>query len=641
MNGDNFDGRGYTIGNVTTWNWTGITYKGALFRQCSNDASIKNLVLRNIFANLAGTVRGGTLCGYSFQGNMTFENIRLYDSETVGTQYMGGLLGQSEDTVTFKNILIENYTSDGNHAGGLAGYCSQATIDDVAIHNITILTDSRNGGLCGWGIGVDVNNSYVLDGTIYGNSNGQSGGLFGYLTTGTSIIEDSYVRVNVTGIDTQDLGIIYGQESSLTLVMRDVYFQNESSDITSACGRGNCYNYTELSTTDMKKQSSFSGLDFNTHWGLYEDASYPYLYSEDGQYPPEPNDIVAPEASSYVGGNINIEWEHFEDINLNFDHYDVQLHNLSGFIQNISVGLTGNSTTFNTGTKADGVYEIRVVGFDDTNLSAYSSVSVDFDNTAPSVTISTNKSALTINGTCTEFGSGIDALYTSESDFVNDCSDTSYCLRWTGTTSFDGSLTVYCNDSINNIGQTTKDVTVDILPPSCVGTHHLSTQMGTDLFLQVTCSDDVNLTYFHVDCAQYNFSITETSIQGNYSFNKSFIGINNSFTCTYILGDEFRNETFIQRIDAVDPLADFGIYSFETCPVDDGIASILLLGIIGAFLFGMWVVGELLIKFPIFQIVIGLGIIFFGIALYTCSFFLSTPFILTGLMAIIYELMRT
>jgi len=262
------------------------------------------------------------------------------------------------------------------------------------------------------------------------------------------------------------------------------------------------------------------------------------------------------------------------------------------------------------------------------------------DTISPIVTIDTNISTLYINGTCIDAHSNISDVWASDLLFVNDCSYDAYCLRWTGSVSFDGTLTVYCNDTSNNVGNLSNDVLVDIISPFCTGVSSSTVHHGNGYSLNVYCSDDINLTYFNVACVSHNISVTDTGMDINKSFAHNFTGLNDTFVCEYLISDGFRNVSYTQTITVTDPLANFGRYSWDRCPVDDGLASVIMLFVIGLFLFGLWVVGEVFIKFPVFQMLIGLGIIFFGIAIYSCSAFLSLIFMIVGGMAIIYEFMR-
>jgi len=262
------------------------------------------------------------------------------------------------------------------------------------------------------------------------------------------------------------------------------------------------------------------------------------------------------------------------------------------------------------------------------------------DYCTPVLAIITNSSALYINGTCIDEDSNVSSLWSSEISFVNDCSYDSFCLRWTDSVSFDGSLTVYCNDTDNNVGQASKNVIVDVVPPECVGASSTTRPKGTDFNLNVFCSDDINLTYFSIVCPLYNLSVGDIGMDINKSYSHNFTNLTATFTCNYLISDGFRNVSYSQVITVTSALDNFGIYGIDSCPVDDGLASVIFFLGIGAFLFGLWIVGELVVKFPAFQLMIGIFTIFFGAGIYSCSVYLSAPFILTGIMMFIYEFMR-
>lgn len=151
-----FDGQGHTISNFTQDGWEiGLSYcnlGGGLFASIAN-GTVKNLVITGAKVTME-CVEMGALVGLS-QGNCTYENIEIYDSNIANYQRAtGGLIGEISP-------LIEN---------GI-------TYDSTSISNVIIGSD-------------------VVVGTLWGDFDAPVGGVIGALWNNNNVA----VKVNMKDV---------------------------------------------------------------------------------------------------------------------------------------------------------------------------------------------------------------------------------------------------------------------------------------------------------------------------------------------------------------------------------------------------------------------------------------------------------
>jgi hypothetical protein len=274
-----FDGAGHKISNLTIdTGGTEADYLG-LFGYTSG-GEIKNVRLENVTITsgddseeLGGLVgeNGGTISNCYSTGNVTGGD----DSWA-----LGGLVGYNYEGSSISNCYSTSNVTGGDNSsdlGGLAGYNDQ----DGSIINCFstgIVAGGNNssdlGGLAGENYYGEVNNSYST-GTVTGGAN-YLGGLVGYNDSGD--ISKCYSTGTVTG-DANYLGGLVGRNDAGTVT---ACFWNITTSGRSASAGG-----TGLPTTDMMKQSTYTGVGWDfvgetvngtaDIWTINEGVSYPKL----------------------------------------------------------------------------------------------------------------------------------------------------------------------------------------------------------------------------------------------------------------------------------------------------------------------------------------------------------------------------
>lgn len=205
-----------------------------------------------------------------FRGNINGNGYKIINMTINVTQTNVGLISYME-TGVIQNLGFENanVTSNGNnYVGILAGYLRY----DSQIINCysTGQVDGQYGvgGLVGY---------HLADTGIISNSfshanvtgKGRVGGILG--NGGVNcLINKCYSTGLITVTPDPNLynGGLVGSHSSVSSVTDSYYDTQTSGQSISAGGEGK-------TTAEMKTQSTYSGWDFNTVWGI--DGDYPYL----------------------------------------------------------------------------------------------------------------------------------------------------------------------------------------------------------------------------------------------------------------------------------------------------------------------------------------------------------------------------
>lgn len=149
-----FDGDGHTISNLSANN--GWTYANALFRTITHDATIKNLILRDIFIDSNGKTNGrqyAVLVGVVGNNTLNIENVQVFDSRVAAGYANGILVGCiTEGAIYYKDIVIdgcevEDYMVTGERQSGSLlgdGYSyhdydySGIFMDNISVTNTTL-----------------------------------------------------------------------------------------------------------------------------------------------------------------------------------------------------------------------------------------------------------------------------------------------------------------------------------------------------------------------------------------------------------------------------------------------------------------------------------------------------------------------
>lgn len=201
----------------------------------------KNKTISNLYINRPAASNIG-LFG---EINAHINNLKLQDINVIGSDlYTGGLLGRSTlGTSLLSQISISGYVSGTGYVGSIAG--------------------AFDGNL---------SNSWS-NATISGG--GSTGGLLGSTTDESynTFIDNCYYAGVLSG--TTDGGLIETDETGGIFQVTSSYWDTQvSGQATSAGGTGK-------TTAEMKTQSTFSGWDFSSIWGMDSstNSGYPYLRS--------------------------------------------------------------------------------------------------------------------------------------------------------------------------------------------------------------------------------------------------------------------------------------------------------------------------------------------------------------------------
>jgi filamentous hemagglutinin family protein len=268
-----FDGLGHTISDLYISRPT-TDYVGLFGFNWS--------VVRNI-----GLV-GGNIKGRSYVGGLAGSNTgSISSSYSTGavastSTYVGGLVGYNNTGSISSSYSTGAVTSTASYVGGLAGSNSYGAIAN-SYSTGAVSGVSAVGGLAGYNSNGTIANSYstgAVTGTDY------VGGLVGF---NYSTISNSYSTGAVSGTGANVGGLI-GAYSSGTITS-SYWDINTSGQPTSGGGMG-----TGKTTAQMKDQSTYTGWDFDTTWGITPGITYPYLqWQLPDTYPIPPGTATAPE----------------------------------------------------------------------------------------------------------------------------------------------------------------------------------------------------------------------------------------------------------------------------------------------------------------------------------------------------------
>lgn len=263
------DGKNYTISNLTI---NREENNIGLFGYAGDSAQISNLVLEKV--------------------NIT------------GGNYVGGLLGKSQDYIRISNISVTGIINGTEYVGGLVGKLNNKDpIDNssvVYLSRVNVYVSGTNGtlgGLVGAMYYSEISESYSLGQVItLGDSSNEIisgvGGLIGYNTNST--IQNCFSRSEVSGtrgvgglvgknidgilLNTYSTGIVSGYEHIGGLVglaegSEDIsnYWDTQTSTLKdSVIGKG-------YLTEEMQFSENYKDWEFDKVWAIDEGKDYPYL----------------------------------------------------------------------------------------------------------------------------------------------------------------------------------------------------------------------------------------------------------------------------------------------------------------------------------------------------------------------------
>jgi len=242
---------------------------GAHLSEFTGSFDGQNHTISNLYINRPAT-NNVSLFGVLI--NSKLKNIGLININVLGSDGVGGLSGYVE------NSDINNCYSTGNVFGnsGAGGLIGKSLGPSGVISNCYSASavskmeqDSYSvGGLVGYSTN-NIYNSYAI-GDVSGDF--EVGGLVGFFAEDIDAnIVNCYSMGAILG--TSAVGGLIGTENNLG-DYNNYWDMNTSGQATSAGGIGK-------TTTEMKTQSTFSGWDFSSIWGMDSstNSGYPYLRS--------------------------------------------------------------------------------------------------------------------------------------------------------------------------------------------------------------------------------------------------------------------------------------------------------------------------------------------------------------------------
>jgi len=244
---------GYNTGSISnsyaTGSVTGGNYVGGLVGYSPGSISISNSYATG---NVNGTSSVGGLVGY---GNNSISNS--YATGNVnGTSTVGGLVGTNNRSIS-NSYATGSVSGTGNYIGGLIGISQDTSSISNSYATGSVSGDSRVGGLAGYINSGTITNSYAT-GSVSGDS--RVGGLAGFLNGGgTNSISNSYATGSVTG--TQYIGGLVGESYGAVS-----YSHWNIDKIANAIGTSyvTLTYSTGLTTAEMQDASKFTGFNFTT-----------------------------------------------------------------------------------------------------------------------------------------------------------------------------------------------------------------------------------------------------------------------------------------------------------------------------------------------------------------------------------------
>jgi filamentous hemagglutinin family protein len=192
---------------TSTWNSSaGFVPIGDSTNQFTGTLDGNGYVIDGLTIYLPSTYYVG-LIGYAGSGAV-IENIGLTDVDITGYDYVGGLVGQNDGTIT--NSYATGSVSGDFFVGGLVGLNIGTITDSYATGSVS--GTAYVGGLVGGHTGT-INNAYATGSVSGSSSSDYVGGLVGYNRSGT--ITDSYATNSVSG--TEYVGGLVGYNESGTI----------------------------------------------------------------------------------------------------------------------------------------------------------------------------------------------------------------------------------------------------------------------------------------------------------------------------------------------------------------------------------------------------------------------------------------
>ena len=149
-----FDGQNHTISNLELVSYDGISTGAGLFGERTM-GTIKNLKIKNATADVTANENGyagAVLAAITDQGDVTLENVHVYNSDIKGVMSVGGLVGSqlaanvkltlnncSVNDTKVGNNLVADKTENGHVAGLVGRVNGTLTINEnVSLNNVDV-----------------------------------------------------------------------------------------------------------------------------------------------------------------------------------------------------------------------------------------------------------------------------------------------------------------------------------------------------------------------------------------------------------------------------------------------------------------------------------------------------------------------
>jgi hypothetical protein len=220
--------------------YTGVLAGYATGSTISNVHVKGNVVAVDEFTGgIVGYITGSTIADSSFEGNIngeqrvggivgqaagsTISNVQVRGDVIATNTYAGGVVGQTTGASTVVNSNFEGNINGTQYVGGVVGRAEgTSTIKNSHFAGVAIGTNGNVGGISGYitGSGTSIKNSYS-SGIVGGGTGGNIGGIAGEVYTGSSIL-NSYSNADVVGYGANTGGIA-GRTYSATASVKNSY----------------------------------------------------------------------------------------------------------------------------------------------------------------------------------------------------------------------------------------------------------------------------------------------------------------------------------------------------------------------------------------------------------------------------------
>ena len=244
-----FDGNGYTLSNLTIYRTAGSI---GLFGELSSSGTISRISLSD--AVVHGNANVGGLVGQS-EGTITNSDS---SGRVSGGLHVGGLVGYNLGGTIGNSYSGGSVTGDGR-VGGLVGYNNRGTVSNSYSSSSARCTGNSAGGLVGLNRGI-VSNSY-------GSGSVRGGNDVGGLVGGSSeMISNSYSSGSVRGDN--DVGGLVGQNSG---TISNSYWDIEASGVLKSAGG------TSKTTVQLQTPTTATGIysEWTSGWDFGFPDEYP------------------------------------------------------------------------------------------------------------------------------------------------------------------------------------------------------------------------------------------------------------------------------------------------------------------------------------------------------------------------------